>query len=263
MTLDLKKTLPKELQSYDSLILKTALPLIKITITEAETLSLWNSKIGGSPYLPNAENYPNNKAGNPLIFLAQINFAETPALSNFPTTGILQFFIGGDDLFGLDFDAPTEQDNFRVIYYENVIEDTEKLHQDFSFVEKPLVAPIEINKEKALSFELSQEVASAGDYRFDTLLEGVFKYFSEDDSWDLKERYAEVLPAKGHKIGGYPMFTQEDPREEGHAILLLQIDTDSANGIQWGDMGVCNFFINPEDLTNKDFSKVWYNWDCY
>jgi uncharacterized protein YwqG len=30
----------------------------------------------------------------------------------------------------------------------------------------------------------------------------------------------------------------------------------------WGDMGVGNFFIHPDDLAKKDFSKIFYTWDC-
>ena len=33
--------------------------------------------------------------------------------------------------------------------------------------------------------------------------------------------------------------------------------------IMIGDCGVMNFFINREKLRNKDFSDVFYNWDCY
>jgi uncharacterized protein YwqG len=44
--------------------------------------------------------------------------------------------------------------------------------------------------------------------------------------------------------------------------LLFQMDTDDEVGIMWGDSGVANFFIIEEDLKNKDFSRVLYNWDC-
>ncbi len=43
-------------------------------------------------------------------------------------------------------------------------------------------------------------------------------------------------------------------------ILLLQIVTD--DNIMRGDCGVANFFIHPQDLAKKDFSKVMYNWNC-
>ena len=70
-------------------------------------------------------------------------------------------------------------------------------------------------------------------------------------------------------MGGYPYFTQTDPREYSAAyaddVLLLQLDSDAENGVEmlWGDVGVCNFFIHPQDLAKRDFSKVLYNWDCH
>lgn len=29
----------------------------------------------------------------------------------------------------------------------------------------------------------------------------------------------------------------------------------------WGDFGVANFFISKDDLKNKNFTKILYNWD--
>ena len=82
---------------------------------------------------------------------------------------------------------------------------------------------------------------------------------------------AEKYSAEGHRIGGYPFFTQDDPRAylphlQQHTILLLQLDSDSGNGdadkVLWGDYGVGNFFITPEDLQRRDFSRVLFTWDC-
>lgn len=106
-----------------------------------------------------------------------------------------------------------------------------------------------------------------GDYRFETLpidLDEVIDAENEVEMWDL---YEEHFGGQGHKIGGYPFFTQTDPREwekayQEHNILLLQIDTDDDLGIMWGDYGVANFFITKEVLLNLDFSNVLYNWDC-
>jgi uncharacterized protein YwqG len=36
---------------------------------------------------------------------------------------------------------------------------------------------------------------------------------------------------------------------------------DEAN-IMFGDAGVANFFIKEEDLRNRNFRDVLYNWDC-
>lgn len=73
--------------------------------------------------------------------------------------------------------------------------------------------------------------------------------------------------AYGHKIGGYPAFTQWDPRKEDtkYDFLLLQLDSEFGNGdekIMWGDAGICGFFINRQRLRDLDFDDVIYNWDC-
>ena len=81
---------------------------------------------------------------------------------------------------------------------------------------------------------------------------------------DLMDMAYDTFSNNGHKLGGYAYFTQEDPRkyqdEFKDFILLFQLDSD--DHIMWGDVGVANFFIHPDDLGKKDFSKVMYNWDC-
>ena len=92
------------------------------------------------------------------------------------------------------------------------------------------------------------------------------EYIEEQDELDETPDW---LPnAFGHKIGGYPGFTQEDPRdipkEDDHDSLLLQIDTDNIGEreIMWGDSGVANFFISRENLKQRNFQDVIYTWDC-
>lgn len=77
-----------------------------------------------------------------------------------------------------------------------------------------------------------------------------------------------------HFILGYPTFGQDEPRKDkvqygneiGDYISLLQIDSscpiENNSDIMWGDCGIANFFIHPNDLKNSDFSKLVYYWDC-
>ena len=69
----------------------------------------------------------------------------------------------------------------------------------------------------------------------------------------------------GHRIGGYPEFTQEDPRAQVPAfreyVQLMQLDSDDKHTM-WGDAGVGHLFIHPDDLRRRDFSRVMYSWDC-
>jgi uncharacterized protein YwqG len=86
----------------------------------------WQSKLGGKPWLPEGSSLPTTDDGKELPFLAQVNFGEMPPIDGFPTQGIVQFFILGDDYYGANFDGDFNEDalsvqrHFRVIYWPNV-----------------------------------------------------------------------------------------------------------------------------------------------
>ena len=73
---------------------------------------LFESKIGGIPYWTPDLSYPENSEGKKLYLLAQINFEKEKTKSPLSTNGLLRFFIGDDDLMGLDLDNPNEQKKF-------------------------------------------------------------------------------------------------------------------------------------------------------
>lgn len=120
-----------------------------------------------------------------------------------------------------------------------------------------------IQSEALITPELSAEWVLPSDFQFGRYAGmDAFDYFEQFDD-EVYDEY--TANAFGHKIGGYASFTQEDPRSyshQNHTILLLQIDSDDDIDSMWGDVGIANFFIRPEDLKKKDFSNVLYNWDC-
>lgn len=264
---NIKMQIPDILTPYQDRINATIKPFVKVKTSAAETLTVWQSKFGGEPYFPKDMPYPMNADQEPLKLLAQINFSEVPSLQDFPSSGILQFYIARDDLYGLNFDDPRLQDTFRIIYFEQVITDKSQLLTDFSFVDvdenDEYLSPLQ--GQYALLFEQAIEVIPTEDFAFDQAIVRDSQVAWNDGLWEL---YSETFSSAGHKLGGYPYFTQSDPREYNDElkdyILLFQMDTEYADGIDimWGDSGVGNFFIHPDDLKNKDFSKVLYNWDC-
>jgi len=141
---------------------------------------------------------------------------------------------------------------------------------DFSFLDETIKSEnVPVYKPHSLSFSPQDDYWGIGDVRYEEkgefkIADIVKKYPAMED--ELEEAGWENFQSTGHKIGGYAYFTQEDPRIGRGAekikdyILLLQIDSD--DDIMWGDMGVANFFIHPDDLAKKDFSKVMYTWDC-
>ncbi|WP_455019148.1 DUF1963 domain-containing protein, partial [Kingella denitrificans] len=132
------------LAPYKAAILAAEKPTAEIILEPCGNLTLSQSKIGGLPYLPPEAEYPRNPYCQPLTLLAQINFAEMPPLPDFPTSGILQWFInlhGFFNCWGLDSKNPLNQDGFRVLYYPEVLPD-DALVRDFSFLENvPPVPP--------------------------------------------------------------------------------------------------------------------------
>lgn len=258
--------LPPEWEPFRAKIEATIKPYIKITAKPENDLSLWQSKFRGLPYLPKTVPYPKGAAGQALCLLAQLNFEEVPGLEPFPEKGILQFYIDGNgDLYGMDLEAITKQANFKILYFPEVIKDESQLVTNFDFLPEFEFMPTD--EPCSLTFEPGYEPISVGDYRFEAKILGEKNAKAEDKAYVLRDQYHALFQSAGHKLGGYPYFTQTDPRDQKQYrnagdVLLLQIDTDDEAKIMWGDVGVGNFFIKEEDLRKRDFSRVLYNWDC-
>ncbi|MBE6901715.1 MAG: DUF1963 domain-containing protein [Ruminococcaceae bacterium] len=259
--------------------------------------SVFDSKLGGTPYFPKNMEYPTVREGElqgrPLRLLAQLNFGTLPHIEGFPEKGILQFFAGcaDDDVVGMDFKDGFNQNGFRVIYHADIIADESLLISDADMPE--------YDEDEFWAFPFKGEfllkasapefgAISSADYRFeDTVVKcynqlfggEIVSIFGSERSGKLglrmvdEQLYDALYDAAdgglGCHIGGYAYFTQEDPRgyNEDYAkcdTLLFQLDTegDGEDEIMWGDCGVGNFFINSDDLKNLDFSRVLYNWDC-
>lgn len=254
---------------------ETKAPCVKIELTDAKP-SIFESKIGGLGYIPHDGKFPEDSKGNQLRLLAQIDCSKV-SIEEFPKNGLLQFWILNNDLCGADFENNTKQDSFRIIFYNNI---------DTSVTEDEINSKYKNNKfdndeifpvtgEYGLKFHIGEDSLSVCDYHFETKFAEKYNQLNPKNKiesyYDITIDIDEIdgdTDGFGHKIGGYPAFTQEDPREDGSAydFLLLQLDSEFGNGkdrILWGDSGIGNFFINSEKLKNLDFSDVIYNWDCY
>lgn len=244
---------------------KFKLPMVKLLPKAEKAEVIWNSKFGGKPYWPKGMKYPVSKSGSQLILLAQLNFDELPKLNKYPENGILQFFIEDDDVYGMDFDKPIEEiisspSGYRVIYHPAIEKNKNHLETETPEANKDSYLPI--SREYRIEGVLESEIPSPTDYRYEKYATDPYEYEEE-----LSEYIYENFSSEGSKIGGYANFTQEDPRvgeSQDNWILLFQMDSEflGDDEIMWGDMGVGNFFIDKDALKNKDFSKVWYNWDC-
>lgn len=242
-----------------------------------EETTVFDNKIGGVPYFPKDMEYPKSKYSDmPLILLAQINFNTIPQIKYFPTTGILQFFIASDEVYGMNFDDLTKSDNFKVIYHKNIITDTSKLinkvyepHQDGI----PFVGEYKLTvfKEDDMVPDIySYSFKESFIHNYNKLSNKPINSIYNLDDGTLEELYQRNTRGKVH-IGGYPLFTQYDPREKekyaNYDIVLFELDSiydkDTNIDIMWGDCGIGNFFITKDMLKNLKFNEVLYSWDCY
>lgn len=267
---------------------KNKKPMIKIEVSDDKP-NLFQSKFGGLPYLPKDKEAPRDKENRQFTLLAQINIEELPENNIYPMKeGILQFWILNDDVYGLDFDNPLGN-GYKVVYYKEIdksVTEEEILEKYKPYEEDENYFPIE--GEFSLKFELRDGYFSDSNDDFREIVdEEMKKFYLENrekypeilkvykdekylnywDIWDILEENKEIgekLFEAGHKIGGYPDYTQNDIRDKEYEVLLLQIDSEGTDEyeIMWGDCGIANFFIREKDLKELNFDEVIYNWDC-
>lgn len=244
----------------------------QITLKKGEA-DLFDSKVGGPYYVPEGMDIPTDKnSGNPLFLLAQLNFAQLPVKEPFPTSGVLQLFISGDgDVYGCDFDHPYDQEFWKARYLEEVPADIDETRIVWPKETEETCLPFPAEVQYKMEPHTLHQTITISDYRFNEVFYANCKDFLGEEVktfYDLEDDVNDVLFDKletfACQIGGYPCFTQSDPREymkeDIPQILLFQLDT--VEDIMWGDSGVANFFIHEEALRKKDFSHVLYNWDC-
>ena len=274
------KTLAKDIfNKINKKYQKTAKEMIvaDASVSASKEIKITDSKIEGIPYIPIGRKIPTNSKGQQFMFLAQINCEDLKGLEDFPQEGILQFWILGEDLLGLDFDDYTNRDGFDVIYYEKI----EDYYSEDEFVEMYNPYKFDLKYMETLiasepckmKFSLEKQKES---FNYE-LLDNLFKEVLEEENIGFNEKdklyeeveklyddefYEEIV---GTKCNGFPYFTQWEPRDDEqmkeYDTSLFQID--SGKEVMIGDSGVMHFFINREKLKNKDFSDVFYHWDCY
>ena len=268
-------------QILDEIKRRTSTTAYQLEFDTESTPTIFDSKVGGLPYWDPAKTYPTDSNGKKMCLLAQINFDQDKAASPLPQSGMLQFFVGGEEMYGLDFDHPTEQKDWRIVYHEKIdasvtAEAVEAMgipsNNDDEGVDSPVFRSCVFRLAKKETWltpdnwerfdELTLEVAK--DLFGETDAESAKEVFGEDQYALLEEEY---FYSENSHLLGHPYFTQADIRERGwrYDTLLFQLDSETVDEediVMWGDMGVGNFFINGEDLKRLDFSNVLYNWDC-
>lgn len=273
---------------YDELKAAHNKEVIYIKAEKVDDLSLEESKFGGFPFVPLGGAIPTNAEGSQLALLAQINCAQLPENNMYPSDGWLQIWCLEDEMYGFCSDTIQPETNQKVLYIPagtqgEPLERVVAMYQPYGDEECPLWF---VDDQGAiwgmrLSFTHGQQGITYSDGRFrDLFLDRWNKRYPEqavENFYDLPDEIFENVvdihdgPDCAHQLGGYPYFTQYDPRYERDSTeltkyteVLFQIDSqfDTKWDLCWGDAGVRNLFISRENLEALDFSDLLYNFDC-
>lgn len=241
-------------------------PAVSLSAT-GKDVGLTQSRLGGTPAWPEDREVLRDTTGTRLIFLAQIN-CEDLSLPDFPTKGVIQFFIGSDDLYGCAF--PTISDgadsgaDFRVIFHEDpsILRPCLNYYKvmDLYNVDHPFTTKDWTKASVGLLAQPAQMAPHPSCKQGEDLVNKLDDEFDLDGYDVLEGGYPEA------HVGGYPIYTQSDiayePEHAEFDTVLLSIGSPQ-DIVMFGDAGRANFLISKADLIRCDFTRVAYTWDCH
>jgi uncharacterized protein YwqG len=264
-----------ELDRLQARLAAATLPVAWVTLVTEPPPGATTSRIGGRPYAdsPRRKWPVRGKECQPMLFLAQINFAEVPPLEDFPRKGLLQLFGLTDKRGDLEFmDKPAD----RVIRWYPDPEGTltlpvpdalSQLRKRGSFSQRL------IRDGFGMTFAAGTAPASPYNWPYFEDHPDIERRMAENEEverrvmdWDKSVEAMIERDGEEHRnwIGGHPRFVQEDVRSEprlrklNRVLLHLSSDDD----ICIGDAGELNLMISRKDLRNLQFDKAYYTWDC-
>lgn len=233
-------------------------------IADAPPASPLSSRLGGQPWMADGEDWPLSRSGRPMIFVAQINFAETPPLPDYPGAGLLQVFIADDDQWGMNYDNQLEGD-IRTIWRPEPVSGGARPHPEWERDMSPFHGLEPELKGRAITFRTGHMAPCIMDARVDHMVPDWWRAENSGEIETLLEQQTPDEPGPVY-VGGHPRFTQQDVRDDAALAdfdrVLLQVGY-VPDVIMWGDVGEATWLIRREDLLKRDFSRVLFSWDCH
>lgn len=164
------------------------------------------SCVGGCPFLPAGVPWPTHD-GDPMSFLAQVDFAEVPPLPGFPRSGLLQWFVAGTGNYGLTYDETAGTVGFQARWYGAQDLTTPAQHalgDTLSFTPRNPGPAGHGGWGRAVAFTLEDGVPSREE--LDSLEDPGYRLLREaDPDWEIYDSDDNPQPyGSGSKVGGYP-----------------------------------------------------------
>jgi len=265
-----------------------------LTSCSDDEIPVGQSKIGGQPDLPASFSWftetntiiskklwifgkeTEQTITKSLSFIAQINLSEISQFDSenlLPKSGILYFFYTeAQDAWGFD---TKDQNKFKIIYFDEDLTTLKRF--DFPVdLENSRFKPCSIEAKQEISlpsygYGLDEEMSftdDEADIYYDKIYEdgNINKLLGYSDNIQGEMELECELETNGLFCGdpsGYddPRAKKLEPNAKNWR-LLLQIDSNDANEMMWGDCGRLYFWIKKEDLINKQFDRAWISLQC-
>lgn len=236
------------------------------------------TKVGGRPLMPPSLEWP-ACAGVSLAFIAQVDLEGISALwpdSPLPANGLLLFFYDAEQsVWGFD---PADRGKWAVLHVADEPLEPRAFPDDLPdharYRERVLTPSLGEDLPDPTSFAL--EELGLKRWQIDEIFDICDPFLAADDTIHKMLGYADPMQnpmEKECQLVSHGLYCgdasgSDDPRAEelGRDAeqwkLLLQVSTDDAAGMMWGDCGRIYFWIREQDLAAGDFTKVWLILQC-
>lgn len=255
-----------ELRAVQAALAADTRPALHLTLAEGPTAPA-ASRIGGAPWSPDpGAGWPQGSDGKPMVFLGQLNFAELPALPDFPRHGLLQIFTATDPAEHLVWHEAPEGGGVLPLPPMFLGKAGRRWHpfRGSALTQGLAITGAQVQTDAA-NDDLHPHCERVADW-FERLPADpqVAALLREHET-----RMDSIRAGYGtHRIGGHPGFVQYDPR---HALdgyrdwgldrVILHLGWEPGL-IESGDAGEINILIPAADLRARRWNRaVWYE-DC-
>jgi len=247
----------------------------KLISSVEREIAVGQTKFGGSPDLPPSIPWP-QKRNRPMAFAGQFNgrdFNQFSFCDDLPSEGLLYFFVGSD-LWSEHYD-PSDRQNCRVIYHPGPQEKLERRVLPEQGLTPPRFNTCRIVFYEALSpgwYEEPIQAFHLDEAQEDEYVHSIYE-FPDEKAHQVLGRPGRIenlehglqlqCQAVSHGLAlgadGRPLDKNKVKELAPGAAdwkLLLQLDSDEAAGMDWGD-SMISFWIRERDLRDRNFTEVW------
>lgn len=265
----------------EELTRRTSCEHYRLTLDEQRQPQITDSKIGGTPYWPADKEFPVDANGQKMLMVMQVNCAEARFKAPLPEQGMLQWFISlnPERMYGCQGNYDDDGSAITVVYHDEVVVGPMMTDVPTHDTVDDMLTPVK--REVAITILPEDTAMGVSDGHFNALffdivkgITGVdytgkmwYEYLDNEDCLYYEQNLGMKRPC--HQMLGYPAYTQDEVRRDldSHDTLLFQLDSqysaiDKKQLVMWGDMGSGYVFINSRNLAARDFTTLFYCWDC-